>query len=671
MTPSLEHAEIGGVEPRFEKIDGAPGAARIEQGYISPAIFAKKMAERWTAQGNVSSKKLEHLWQTMAATFNAAAENSRDGKWRILEAPTGTGKTQGVCVYAAMLIDRNRPAVQPLGMLIVTRTIVQADEIVDAIRGMMPEADRRRVAAKHSKCRLKTAAMKGADVLVITHEAYTRALEGFSKNGADRWEALSRWQHGPRRLTVIDEALASVIEGNKVVAEDVRQTLGRIDRETREKFPKQVEALQKVLAVLEAQAAWAKLQDAGTEAYSSKIAWRNVDESPTREIVSMGQLRKAMKGIDYDRVVLRKDDASNRKRLANITDETLKGCEAILRSWAYYHRKGRKDTFNSAQLLIPDGLPGPVVLDATARQNFLWRLLENRAETPDIPEGVRRYDNVRLHVARVRGGVGKSAMIEHKKVRIPRLLAHLREHLSPDRKVFICVHMDVEYLAVWDDHPFAEYGVGHWNAIDGKNDWQHCDTAVIFGLPYRDTVWSTNTFFALQGLRDDDWMANPRWRDYADIRSEMERRQLAVSVIQAINRVRCRRVIDAEGNCLPTDVFIVLPADKDGDAVLSYLKDEMPGIRIAPWDFKLDGKKPKVRNGSSHKALVSFMKTRLSGETPMGLIQKELGISADVKKKLQRAIQDRNHPLAKELTAIGVTYQQGRGRGSASYLLKR
>jgi hypothetical protein len=385
----------------------------------------------------------------------------------------------------------------------------------------------------------------------------------------------------------------------------------------------------------------------------------------------MASLRGAMELLPYDRVVLHKDSEPDRKRIASITDQTLKDCEAILRLWAYYYRKGKVDTFNSAQLLIPKGLPGPVVLDATATQNFLWELLEGRVEVPPIPDGVRRYENVRLHVARVSGGLGKAKMEELGQTRIPRLLAWLEESLPSDRKVLLCLHKRVEHHAAGYDHPFAAYSVAHWGAIDGKNDWQDYDTAVIFGLPYRDPVWATNAFFALQGPQDNHWLEKPEWRHYADVRREMQRRQLTVSIIQAANRVRCRRVIDEEGNCPLTDCFLALTADKDGDAILSHLREEMPGVVVLPWDFQPDGAKQSVRRSSSHERLVTFMKIRLPGETSMGLIQKELNITADGKKKLQRVLQDRNHTLAKALTAIGVAYQQGRGRGSASYLLKR
>jgi hypothetical protein len=37
--------------------------------------------------------------------------------------------------------------------------------------------------------------------------------------------------------------------------------------------------------------------------------------------------------------------------------------------------------------------------------------------------------------------------------------------------------------------------------------------------------------------------------------------------LQAINRICCRRVIDAEGSCPPADIYIMLPQDTLGDAI--------------------------------------------------------------------------------------------------------
>ena len=238
--------------------------------------------------------------------------------------------------------------------------------------------------------------------------------------------------------------------------------------------------------------------------------------------------------------------------------------------------------------------------------------------------------------------------------------------------MLLCVHKRVEHTALSYDPRFSAYSVAHWGAIDGRNDWNDHDAVVIFGLSYRDQIWATNTFFALQGLQDNRWLEQPSWGNYADVRREMQRRQLTVSVIQAVNRVRCRRVIDSDGNCPSTDVFIVLPQGGDGDAILGHLQEEMPGAVVVPWDFEMDGAAERVRRGSSHEALLALMGNRLPGETPMSFIKSELGLTPSAVKDLRGVLRDEDHDLTKTLAHLGVRYlTTGKGRGAKSYLLKR
>lgn len=67
------------------------------------------------------------------------------------------------------------------------------------------------------------------------------------------------------------------------------------------------------------------------------------------------------------------------------------------------------------------------------------------------------------HVAWTKDGIGKSKMIEHATVRFSRLEADLKQRLSPDRKVFFCVHQSVEHkLPEPGELPFAETACAHW-----------------------------------------------------------------------------------------------------------------------------------------------------------------------------------------------------------------
>lgn len=495
-------------------------------------------------------------------------------------------------------------------------------------------------------------------------------MEGLTKEEDGRWIDLITWAHGRRRLTVIDEALAGVIDEHEVKVEEIDYVLALLPHDLKAAYPDQIEALNAVADVM--RKIRAAVSDNGA-ATATRFVWKAVAEGraafPAR--YAMTPLRQAAATVRYDLRALRKDSPIDRQRLAARVDTLLRDCEAIMSRWAYYAKKGQADTFNSAQLLIPDDLPGPVVLDATASQNFLWELLEYRAEIAPTPKDARNYAPVTLHVARA-SGLGKTKMLERGAVRIPRLLADLEGTLSPDRKVFLCLHKKAEHIALSYSPNFATYSVGHWGAVDGKNDWHDHDVAVIFGLPYRDPTWTANCFFALQGLRPNEWFSNPQWKTYRDVRKVMQRRQLTASIIQAINRVRCRRVVDGEGRCLPTDVFVVLPIGEEGDDVLRYVQEEMPGVVVTPWGFALDGPQQRVRRGSAHAALIALMKNRLPGETAMSYVKSQLGLTASAVEKLRAVLRADAHPLSRALAELGVRYvTTGVGRGARSYLLKR
>jgi len=75
----------------------------------------------------------------MADTYRDAILDTAAGltpPWRIQWPPTGSGKTLGAKAYAVLQAEQNGPAGdprKPVGILIVTRLIAQADEMVNAI----------------------------------------------------------------------------------------------------------------------------------------------------------------------------------------------------------------------------------------------------------------------------------------------------------------------------------------------------------------------------------------------------------------------------------------------------------------------------------------------------------------------------------------------------------
>lgn len=347
--------------------------------------------------------------------------------------------------------------------------------------------------------------------------------------------------------------------------------------------------------------------------------------------------------------------------------------QAICSRWAWYARSGKRDTLNSSHLLLPEPFPlNVVVLDATAAQEVLWKLLgKDRVVRPEAPAGVRSYANVTLNIAHVPGGgLGKGKMSEKGKVRLARLVEHLNERFvgQSDRKILMVVHKAIEHLA--KDHvlSFGKLSVAHWGSLDGKNAWSDHDTAVIVGLSYRSRIWANNLYQAIKGRQATDWL-----RGNAELRTEMEVKQLTASLIQAINRIRCRRVIDDKGNCPASEVFLFLRQGDEGDAILKGLRTEMPGIVVKDWPFSLDGPKATIRRGSSHDGLVTLMENGPpEGDWRMSWIEREFGLSKKAAQHLRETLRNPMSPLSQRLAVLGVRYvTYGVGRGAKSLLVKR
>jgi hypothetical protein len=152
----------------------------------------------------------------------------------------------------------------------------------------------------------------------------------------------------------------------------------------------------------------------------------------------------------------------------------------------------------------------------------------------------------------------------------------------------------------------------------------------------------------------------------------MDRRQLTVSIIQALNRVRCRHVVDIEGNCEPCEGYLFLPDNDTGRAIRQSIRQEMPGIVIKEWDYQLDHPSRSIRKGSGHARLLEFMRAAPVGEVNLKDWSESVGLGHRASKDLRHTLNHPEHDLTKSLAEIGVTYAViGYGRGAKSLLVKR
>lgn len=647
---------------------------------ISPIHFVDRMEKHWAQNlANVSSEPLKQVWHQLARVFGqhilSHEEPEQAKQWTILQPPTGSGKTQGTIVYCWMLSEQP-PEWHP-GVLIVTRLIAEADGIADKINEM---SGRQVAVAYHSESKkgISIDELEQWPVLVITHRAYELALDHLGAEGTIQktWPYFHAFSNGTfdslggtRKLVIIDECL-DIVEHSQAGLDGLRNTLGAIPHYVVNKFPREIEAIKTVIGILELMQ-----QETKGESVPETLLLKGVEhikELTGQNPPDLTGLRRELRDkARFDRLILKMEDPKQNLRLKKIHDDRLKSLHYIFRSWSYYAKLDSKPSMNTARLLVPEDVKGAVVLDATASSNVLYEIFDN-ALVVQPPAGSRCYQNVTLHISR-NHKLGKVYMRNNHKELCADLVSDLQPRLK-DRRTFIVCHKDVEPI-------LASFGgsllmkTGHWGKVDGSNEWKDCDAAVIFGLPYRPDTWSANVFMACQGPQETQWLRNSErpFNGHADIRAELKTGQMIVDIVQAINRVQCRKVIDRQGNCPATGVYMLLPKGHLADQILQGIRHEMPGINIVEdWDYLGQKHKRKRPRRSNHEtALIKYLENMESGTVPKGRVIKLLGMSPKTFYRLMEKHDDPESLISKTMKKAGVTYETERaGKSFKAYFVK-
>lgn len=628
--------------------------------------FISRMNYHWkNALQNTSNKPLRDTWGQISDAFNDLirndSDNSRRTQWITLSPKTGTGKTQSLIMYNVMLSEEYGKADHP-GTLIVTRLKKDADDIANQINTLSKQ---NLAVAYHgdSKTCYTIEDLKESPVLVITHASYLLAVDHAYRNGGATWTRFNNYLDRSRKLIVIDEALDAV-EEIKIDYDDVTYTHGSIPNHIYCKFPNEWKLMDDLIKCLRV------LNESKDEEVKDRLI-TNFLQTKFNDI-DLSNLRSALANVHFDRHTNRHDRAeSHRLRMKHI--DVLKNIELLLKSWVYLSKIENRNTLNSSRLVVPDGFKGAVVLDATARSDLIYYLFESVHQVIS-PLRARQYGNVTMKVS---GGhrVGKKFMRHNAKHLCKELVNQLNGELSSENKVLVVTHMELEPI-LQSYQPDFTMSVAHWGAITGSNEYRDYDTVVIFGLPYRPKVWSTNTFAAYQGHESitDEWLQNAESRafgEYPDIKSELLKSKLTVDTVQAINRIRCRKTVDNKGNCLPSTVYLLIPENEHGRAIVKGIHNEMPGIVEKVWTYKDSLSRKKPRKSDSDLALVSFAKQAQRGRYAISHVATSIDMSLRTVRTLTEKLKDETTELYQLLIDLGVSYQVEQiGARKRAYLVK-
>ena len=660
---------------------------------VAPQEFVTRMVEHWTKNlRNIPNEALKSTWHQIASVFTSHIEThdvpDRSKEWTILSPPTGSGKSQSSIIYSSML--SSRPNADHPGLLVVTRQIDDCDSMAERINHYGTQST---AIAYHSKVskQLNMAELRNWPVVIITHRAYEMALDFLSQPGRleQTWSYFHEYKRNgklpkatqlklpgqnpflsSRRLVIVDECL-DIVEHHTVSLEHLRQTLAAIPLHVRLKHPEEITAIEVMIWTLEIYARASEGIETKELMHLVDIAHIQLDKKVGRENVQpdFRGLIEALTAIRFDgQLGIKDDDLNAKQRLRH--QKLLQSLSYVYTSWAYYG-KHVDHTMNTARLLVPEDIKGCVVMDATARTNIVYEL-HKESRTVEPPAGTRKYSNVNVHVTSG-NKVGKVFMGREGKKLTEKLLANLNEHLR-GRNVLIVTHKSVENHLV-DQKTTFHLAAAHWGKVDGSNLWKDCDAVVIFGLPYLPAAWNANVFMALQGPQETQWLQNKQNREYSnhsDIRRDLLWGHMSTSVIQAINRVRCRKTIDEAGNCEPTDVFLMLSSDANqNQAILRDIKTAMPGISIQEdWHYESQGKKAK--RSKWQEAFIGHFQKAGKGKYAKNSMVELLGMSLGTMSGIIKLLKDDESDLSKTMAAEGVSYKvEGKGQSRTAYFIKK
>jgi hypothetical protein len=115
-----------------------------------------------------------------------------------------------------------------------------------------------------------------------------------------------------------------------------------------------------------------------------------------------------------------------------------------------------------------------------------------------------------------------------------------------------------------------------------------------------------------------------KWKRHEDIRKSLKNGQIITSIIQAINRLRCRKVIDAEGNCPDTDVYLMLPDDGITREILEGIRKEIPFGEFLDIEFDPKHKQFLFTAHYKHEPMFPELFKNLAGSPALKVIEDEI-----------------------------------------------
>jgi len=652
---------------------------------VDPKLFAADMKSHLEAaseSSNWSNPEFTSLWSTLCTTLNRAAAGDT-GKVLVVPACLGSGKSEGLKLYLSKLQPESHP-----GALVVVELRETATRIAAEINLLTGRSDA--VAYHGDSDNQDLQSLRNFPVLVICHAAFELATERVSlgDRAHSKWYAftkLGREGDAVRKLIVVDEAPDLLREAhiNLATAQSLLGALAPVAH----LYPDQLwslDYLTRRFRLLER-----RHGNTTTLAYDGKAGaherFQDLDMSP---------LINALPTVPASSLGAPALGSEVRAAWESAAASALRDIPALVQQWHWYERAGINFTLHTARCILPADLlaNGFVILDGTAKDDVRYEMLGDAVEMIDVPTP-RTYRNVRLVLAIVPDGMGKGATSERAETEAPYYLARIQHAMRTlptrpfpfpfkplaadprDRRVFVLTNKAAEPAFKSDESlfvttSFKKFAVAHYGETGGTNVYRDFDTCAIYGLQYPPSERPINLANARQVQPPENWQDGKlgaiRWRG--------EVSHIYVSLSQGQGRVRSRIVINEQGDCAETDLFLLLSDDTRGvcKAVLKKLHAAMPGLEnVVTWDYR-DDSLDTFTDTTRDVVLDLCARLITSPRVSADVIWSQMTITKSQKKERKRQLKKPGTLLYQNLAALGITYHGGAvGQSNSDYFTRK
>jgi len=580
-----------------------------------------------------TSYRYEQMWSGVFGAYDQCHHLNKQGKSAqtlTVAVATGMGKTQTVRYYAAKLNKE-------VGMLIVTQFIDEANSLANRINILSEE---NRAIAYHTKSDIYGRAneLKYHQVVIVTHKMFTNAVDSHASS-RQSINDLYAYGNDKRSVVVIDEAI-DTIKSDELSYDQVHDLLFEL-----KKYQDHVKTNIDDISLIEIEVALLEGLELsfieGNELIGNKREVRchigsfiklfnvnNYKLPMTTKLVKEGRISYALN-----------NDKKPKKSLSEIVSSIDMLVNA---SWSYYSNKGQ---FHTARSAIPEDM-SVVILDATSNVDRYYDIYPNVTKVP-LPKNVRSYKNVDLYIAKDQVS-GNQELCNSKKVKENAITIcnHINSYAFEftDSKVALFTFKELKQKieSIEDAEEISglstDVQTGHFGNLNGKNDYQKCNTLFVFGTPFKPSFCTINAH--VLSTRDNTDCFN-NTDEVREKRQLLKNSSISVELIQAINRISCRSVVDSDGNCQKCSIYLQLPVDKVlAGLIMKYIQKEMPGINVHDWHFDLIKSKKSGRKSTYENEFVAALKSIPVGESKLHVLLDNLPFKKGIKDKIKKRIAD-------------------------------